>query len=262
MKTVAFVIHLERSTERQSSVRQIQGSCPIPTYTHLAVDGIALPEGEVAKHYVRSLFNPVYPFQLKLAEIGLFLSYRACWQRMLVENIDAALILEDDSELGDNFKDALYFAMDSIIDLGFIKFPVRKIGNERVVVDKLVNGQHFQLLEPLVVPLATDAQLISRETAEKLLNVTERFDRPIDTFLQMRQVSGQRVFVIQPSGVRESAASVVSTIHNRKKREMQWINREMKRLVYRMRVRYISWRNFGGDFDAANRRYVDSDTAD
>ena len=83
-----------------------------------------------------------------------------------------------------------------------------------------------ELLELLVVPLGMCAQLVSRAAADRLLAATSRIDRSVDTFLQLRETSGARVFTAWPSGVSEVSSELGgSTIHSRRKREL-WLKRE------------------------------------
>ena len=88
-----------------------------------------------------------------------------------------------------------------------------------------------ELLEPLVVPLGMRAQLVSRAAADRLPAATGRIDRPVDTFLQLRETSGVRVFTAWPTGVSEISSELGgSTIHSRRKREL-WLKREWDRFA-------------------------------
>ena len=240
MRSCAYVIHLDHSSERKECVERISVNCPVPTIVCSAVDGNALESSVVSMSNVNSLHAPTFPFPLRRAEIGLFMSHRSCWQRIVDEGVDAGLVFEDDAELGDDFGKILNFALDHIGKLGFIEFQVRPARGRFRIVATSEEVSRLRILEPQVVPLRTNAQLVSRDAARKLLAATERFDRPVDSFLQLRQVTDQRIFVIEPSGVSDSSvAAGGSTIHSKKK-QMPWLEREFKRFVYRARVRRMS----------------------
>ena len=61
----------------------------------------------------------------------------------------------------------------------------------------------LQLITPRVVGLQTTAQLVGRRAAQRLLDLTQKIDRPVDTFLQMHWVTGLKMQAIQPMAVFE-----------------------------------------------------------
>ncbi len=64
-------------------------------------------------------------------------------------------------------------------------------------------GQRVTLNHPSAPPLRALAQFVSNAAARRLLAVTERFDRPVDTFLQMSWITGVELLTFTPSGVYE-----------------------------------------------------------
>ena len=57
----------------------------------------------------------------------------------------------------------------------------------------------FSLVRPHSPPLRAIGQLVSRKAAERLLALTEPFDRPVDTFLQMSWVTGAPLLAFTPT---------------------------------------------------------------
>ncbi len=240
VKTVAYIIHLERSTAREQNLADLEAMCPVPTQMHAAIDGHKLKQSELTDVYVKGQHWPIYPFSLRPAEVGVALSHRSCWKRALDEGVDAALILEDDVKLVDEFETGFLSAIEHIQELGYIQFRVRPIRGKIRLVRNFGTVKQRQLVEPSVVPLGMCAQLVSRTAAQRLLKATSRFDRPIDAFLQLRNITGQRVYVMQPSGVEEISDELGgSTVHS-KIQKVSWINREFRRFKYRMEVRRMS----------------------
>ena len=88
-----FIIHLERATARLAQVRRLRQELPIAPSIMKAVDGASMT-GPQQAHYKRHLLRPSYPFPLRPAEVATFLSHRACWQAIVNQGLDAALILE------------------------------------------------------------------------------------------------------------------------------------------------------------------------
>ncbi|MCY4221318.1 MAG: glycosyltransferase family 25 protein [Thiotrichales bacterium] len=239
MKIKAYIIHLEKSSQRARNVRKIRDRCPIPICVQAAVDGSLLTDSDLTKVYQPRLHFPDYPFPLLPGEIGVFLSHRACWKKMMDDGVDSALILEDDTVLEKLFERSLEFALNHITSLGYINFNVRPIKGRSRVVATSGRENPMQILEPALVPHRTNAQLVSRQAGEKLLISSEQFDRPVDSFLQLRRITGQRIFMMEPSGISEnSGITGGSTIHNNK--QISWLDRKIRRFRYRTQLRKIS----------------------
>jgi GR25 family glycosyltransferase involved in LPS biosynthesis len=89
--------------------------------------------------------------------------------------------------------------------------------------------------------LGATSLVVSHGAAKRLLELTEKFDRPVDTFLQMSWVTGIRPRVIIPSGVNEISNRLNgSTIHIKKRTLLDTFSRNLLRPVYRLQVSMIS----------------------
>lgn len=254
MKTTAYIIHLERSVNRDGNLARMVSNCPMPAQVQVATDGNRLSRAEINEVYVRQLYRPVYPFEMRPTEIGIFLSHRACWKRMLDEGVDAAFIMEDDIGFDDNFGAGFGLAMQHIGDLQFIQFPVRQIRRRAMASTIVEVPGSVRILEPYVVPLGACAQLVSSAAAERLVRATEKFDRPIDCLFQLRNVTELPIFSVVPSGVDEISNELGgSTIHV-KDRQIGWADRELRRIAYRMNV----WRASRGYMRSARGVFRES----
>ena len=242
MNVVAYVIHLQRSASRMEAVRDLQDRCPVPTIVQDAVDGELLDDPFISHCYSRSLFAPKYPFTLRPAEIGIFLSHRSCWRRMIDEGADAALILEDDAGLSSEFDQAFSLASEHVHELGVIQFPVRNLRGEARSVLPPKGSSGPRIHEHVVVPLRAIAQLVSRDAAKRLLETTARFDRPVDTLLQLRNITGQRVYSMYSAGVVDTSSAIGGTTIHTGSKQGGFLEREVKRFIYRSRVRRLSRR--------------------
>lgn len=233
-----FVVHLARATTRRPLVDRLLQATPFDAEIFDAVEGASLSAAQHAAVYSQHpLFAPAYPFSLGAGEIGCFLSHRALWQTILDQDLDAALILEDDLAIGPQFAQAVRLAADHIADLGVVQFQVRPIADPATVI-----AQHggVQIIRPQVTPLRTSAQLVSQAAARHLLALTERFDRPVDTFLQMHWITGLPLACAVPSGVSDHTADAGGSTISRKTPLNQKLAREVKRYLYRRAVRRAS----------------------
>jgi GR25 family glycosyltransferase involved in LPS biosynthesis len=241
MSVAGFVISLERAAARRPQVERILQMCPIPCQRLAAVDGAALSDAELQAVYSPQLFRPHNPFPRSIGNIGCFLSHRRAWQRLLNDGLSAALILEDDVELDPGFKASLDFALKVFRPGDYVQFQVRDIGEGHPC---LVSDGYHALVSPVVAPLRTSAQLVTREAAERLLDTSQRIDRPVDAFLQMTWVTGVPIRIVVPSGIHEVSAAVGGSIISSEPRTIRdrfW--RGILRPVYRMRIALMSRRH-------------------
>lgn len=234
MDLIGFVIHLERAEDRRAQADALVARLPDTTLLP-AVDGAALAPELRARAFQPGLLNPRYPFELRPGEIGCFLSHRAAWSRLVASEAESALIIEDDMALEAGFADALTLARRHVAQLGYIQFQTRP-----VTAAEIDRQGEAVLMQPLLTPLRTSAQLVSRRAAERLLSLTEPFDRPVDTFLQMHWHTGLRLGVISPSGVTDRAEVVGGSTIGAKKSLVERFAREWHRARYRAAVRRLS----------------------
>jgi glycosyl transferase family 25 len=236
MNPQAFVISLRRSSDRVAHVQRMIETCPLPCRRWDAVDGKLLSPDEIADVYSPGLHDPRYPFELNRGEVGCFLSHRGIWQRIVDEALPAGLVLEDDIEWQPGFEDALQLAIDQVPTVGYVQFQIRL--RHRLATPYAASASS-QLIRPEVIPLGAVAQLITRGAAERLLEATEKFDRPVDTFVQMHWLHGVDVLIATPPSVREISAELGgSLIHVPKSRSSKWksLSREWQRYQYQRQL--------------------------
>ncbi|MFQ3328187.1 MAG: glycosyl transferase family 25, partial [Porticoccaceae bacterium] len=182
MKVEGYIIHLTRAKARLPQVKKLQASLPVTTHVIDAVDAQQLSSAQQL-HYKTNVHRPRYPFAMRQSEIACFLSHRLVWQALLDSDNDAALIVEDDVDVDQtHFKAGYALACDHLAG-GYVRFP--KNLNELPFRSIACMG-NTSLFYPAEIALGMQLQLVSREAAKQLLKATQCFDRPVDTFLQMR----------------------------------------------------------------------------
>ena len=239
MDISGFVITLERAVERRPQRDWILANTPFACEPLSAVDGAAMTESDVAKIYQRQIHSPRYPHALRRGEIGCFLSHRKAWQEIVDRELDAAVILEDDVTFeADKLRQAIDFLQTCMQPNDYIQFQVRELENN---YPALVQAGQHSIVQPRPVILRTTAQLVTREAAKRLLDVTQQIDRPVDTFLQMTWVTGVPVKMMLPRVVQEISQNLGgSTLGGRKKPWMEKLTREIVRPIYRAQIWYQS----------------------
>jgi GR25 family glycosyltransferase involved in LPS biosynthesis len=236
IRAEAFIIHLGRAEARKPQVDRLAATLPLPVNIVDAVDGLALGDGEIETVYRRHLHRPRYPFALRKAEIGCFLSHRKAWQAILDGGLDAGLIVEDDVEPDEQlFAPALELAMKTTRPGDYIRFPYRSHTDGGAEV---AEAGDITLVEPAHVGLGMQMQLVGRQAAAELLKATATFDRPVDTTIQMRWLTKIRILAVQPPAVRQIGHLLGGTVVQKKAKPLgEVLSREVKRAWYRLALR-------------------------
>ena len=225
-----LIIHLKRSLERKPQVRKLKKNLAYRTTVIDAIDG-SKSDNSFSKSYKQRLIRPHYPFSLRSAEVACFQSHRKCWQEILDRDLEAALIIEDDVDIiNREFTAAVELAMKEIKMGDLIRFPIKPREKPR---NTGVKRDNFSIFEPTLVGLGTQAQIVTYEAARRLLEKTERFDRPIDVYLQLRWKHGVRILTLWPNGVREQSSSLGGSLIGQERNNSDKLRRELLRPLYR-----------------------------
>src|SRR3984885_1686411 len=230
----AFILHLERASSRAATVQSLRAGVAIESEVLGAIDGARLTPQKVDQAYARRRFRPNYPFPLTRTEVGVFLSHRLAWRRIVDDALDFAFIFEDDAEI----EPAQFAALVEFVTLerqawDYVLLPAQPIRNGTPVASR--GG--LTLMRPGTPPLRAIAQIVSVAAAKRLLDRTLPFDRPIDTFMQMTWVTGQPVLVAQPSPVRDvSLKTGGSTVQRKSMGLVERLRHEAMRPIYRAQV--------------------------
>ena len=230
----AFILHLERATLRGPNVRSLSACLPLESEVIAAVDGAHLTPQELDKAYAPRRFQPRYPFKLTTTEVGVFLSHRAAWRRIVDDALDFAFIFEDDAQIDANtFAALIEFVTAERSAWDYVLLPAQPIRNGTPIAQR--GG--LRLMRPDAPPLRAIAQIVSLAAAQRLLDCTLPFDRPVDTLMQMTWVTGQPVLVASPSPVRDvSLKTGGSTVQRKSMSFAERLRHEAMRPFYRAQV--------------------------
>jgi glycosyl transferase family 25 len=233
----SYILHLARSSERDGLVRDLCAILPNAKVLP-AVEGSALTQDERDAAYQPSAIKPHYPFPSKAGELGCFLSHRKFWKTLVESDEQMMWVAEDDVAIS-----AVDFAtLEALVtphaDVNcLIRVPIR---NREKAKEIIAQSGDMQLVRPEVIGLTTAMYLIGRDAAQRMLDLTQPFDRPVDTFLQMRWLTGVDSLTVLNSGARSAAFDVGGSTIQTKKSVIQEIKRMTARATYRARVRKLS----------------------
>ncbi|NTS31944.1 glycosyltransferase family 25 protein [Phyllobacterium sp. BT25] len=239
MKTAALIIHLKRATKRGEHVEKLIKRLPIKAEILNAVDAMNMTPGEIDAVYARSLRKPYYPFELRPSEIACFQSHRKAWATIVERNLDAGLVIEDDVDIDDGpFAEQLALALEAIQPGDYIRFPRWTRGEHGTDIAR--NGT-CSIMQPRLPGLGMQMQLVGREAAAELLKATERFDRPVDTTIQMRWLHTARILSARPITIREIDFDLGGTVVQGKNKSFgARLKREILRPYYRVALNLYS----------------------
>jgi len=230
----AFILHLERAISRAANVESLRARLPIESEILAAIDGARLSSQELDRAYARRRFRPRYPFALTATEVGVFLSHRAAWRRIVEEKLDFAVIFEDDAQIDPApFAALIEFVAAERAAWDYVLMPALPVGSGAAAARRGA----LALVRPDAPPLRAIGQIVSRAAAQRLLERTLPFDRPVDAFLQMTWITGQPLLVASPSPVRDvSRETGGTTVQRRSMGLAERLYHEAMRPIYRAQV--------------------------
>ncbi|MBA0165890.1 MULTISPECIES: glycosyltransferase family 25 protein [Pectobacterium] len=186
----AFVVNLERDKIKRNKVESECRKAGLDYEIFNAVDGRVLGKNEIdAKvHHVSIKY-------LSKGEIGCSLSHQKIYKKILDDNIDYALILEDDVEISNSIGNFLdLFSKSDKKNQGdvFLLYPSGvKIINKKIKISK-----DFVFYEAYNSS-CTHGYIISKKGAKKLANINDPVILPADAWLWFYQISLLKVYSLE-----------------------------------------------------------------
>jgi glycosyl transferase family 25 len=161
-----------------------------------AVYGKDLHDIDIAKVYDPQTNLQKYDKELNLGEIGCYLSHVQCWQMIIEQQLDYALILEDDSILDPALMTVIQHINNLSADWDYIKLCHGR--KPKGIVKSIVLDERFSLSTCLKLPASTRGQCVSFAGAQKLLATAYPIARPVDIDIQFWFEKQLRCFVVRP----------------------------------------------------------------
>ena len=177
-----------------------------------AVNGSQLSTEELHSCYQPALNKKLYRRPLSAGEIGCYMSHRNCWVKIQEQQLDLALILEDDAEMSDQLS-ALLDSIEKIQqpwDIIKLCDPPKK----KVIFSSAQLNIDFNLCLYKKVPSRATGYVVSLNGAKKLLEARKHFARPVDDDMQFYWEYSGNIFGVEPSPIWNAASSLQSDIDN------------------------------------------------
>ncbi|MCB5226291.1 glycosyltransferase family 25 protein [Alishewanella sp. 16-MA] len=182
MRYKIFIINLARSPERyQQALAQLAQWPDLPVERIDAADGRVMSAADIAQYYSASANQRLHHKTLKAGEKGAFISHIRCWQQIVAQQLDFALILEDDF-LVDGDLPALLSAIAAVPTPWHLLKLAMPNKQQKIIASS--PGTPFQLVHFQKNPISAVAQAVSLAGAKLLLEREVPFGRPVDVAMQ------------------------------------------------------------------------------
>lgn len=233
-----FLINLKQSQDRLEQSTQRLGSQGVAFDRIDAIYGKDLSEAEVAEHYSETLNQEKFYRPLSRGEIGCYFSHRMAWQEIVDQQLDYAIVLEDDFKIvGDLHK--VFHALKQLNGQWDIVKLAAYNNRTRPIRYQAPLNEAFDLVVHNKTMTGCCAQAITLAGAKKLLAFSDKFGRPVDTDIQHIWETGVPAVSLMPyfieqdlsfdSDIGKTAAGIKFKKHFFKRKKQQvvekWHNR-------------------------------------
>jgi len=204
-----FVINLDSSPERYLHAEQQLVALGLQPQRFKAVYGKNLSQGEIDACYDKAANLRQFRRSLSLGELGCYLSHRGIWQMMLAQNIEMAIVLEDDIDVDPRLPAAIR-QIATLTGWDHIKLSDDR---DTPAHQKRQLAEGFALVNFKKVPNCATGYAITLAGAKKLLQ-RDKFFRPVDIDLQFGHELDLQLFSLMPYTIWPSSKfdSVINAI--------------------------------------------------
>lgn len=211
MRAPIFIINMANSIERWHTTIERLNSIGLEGERFEATVGKALSESEVAVWYDATKNKKRHHRNMTPGEIGCYVSHMRIWEKMVNENIEYCIVLEDDLHIEAHLGDVIQH-IDTLNHWDLIKLSDDRANpfiNEHALSENLTLGNYLK------VPNGCQGYAISLTGAKKLLK-RKPFFRPVDVDIQFHSEVGLNITGIKPYSVAEDLEfySDISAVNN------------------------------------------------
>lgn len=190
-----FVVNLDKDKDKKEKIKNECRNAELDYEIISAVDGRELSYNEL-----KSKVHPVSLNYLSKGEIGCVLSHQRIYKRILDDDIDYALILEDDVELSQDIKVFLKEFL-SVKDKNkgdvFLLYP-----SGLRFLNRRINVSHDYFFYEAYNSSCAHGYIISNKAAKKLIRINTPIILVADAWLWFYQISLLKVYVLNKELVR------------------------------------------------------------
>ena len=190
-----FVINLKDSVERYNYVKSQFDKLGLEIERIEGVDADSLTQDNIKEVYSSEKNRKTYVRPLHKGQIACYMAHVKAWKAIVEQDLDYAIVLEDDAKINGKFSKALKF-----FDSTFGRWDfVRVQSNAKLKrVFHSENMGDFSFVQYINTPGNTLGQVVSKSTAIKLVEGLLPFGMPVDTNQQYYYKIGVRIDSLRP----------------------------------------------------------------
>lgn len=186
-----FLINLDRQPERLARMETLFAELGLALTRLSAIDGRRLDVDEAARWQAPRPDGRT----LAMGETACFLSHRACWQRIVEDDLPAAAIFEDDlhvsADAGIFLKNHTWLPADA--DVVKIETKLQYARLDKAPASEIAGRGLYRLRSRHA---GAGGYIVTRSGAEKMLASSARLSDPVDQFIFNPALSSSAALVI------------------------------------------------------------------
>lgn len=204
-----FVINLDRAPDRLSFMEKQFAGLSLSFERLQACDGKTLTQDQIKNYYDAALNRRNFVRPLQPGQIGCYISHLTAWQKILDDQLDFAVILEDDVTILNNIEEVLETLARHVEGWSYIR--IQKGDRPRRILSRSSLG-NFELLEEFKGLAEMFGYALTKTTAQTLIEKRRHFGRPVDIDLQYTWETGIMPLDMRPWCIESSEHSRNSNI--------------------------------------------------
>lgn len=211
-----FCISLARAADRRRRMIARLENLGVDYEIVNAVDGAACDLSALGDRLQQDVARRHWGRELAKTEIGLYLSHYGLWQRFADEQVDVAIVVEDDADFSADF---LSVAGDVVRipydwDVVILHTQAKLTKNARTLC--AVGGGGYRVIRCAKRIAGTAGYLISAAGARKLLRHCHKINAPVDVAYSEWWRSGIKYYAVSPKVVIEDGSETTIGAYKKK----------------------------------------------
>ncbi|KXB31530.1 hypothetical protein AT959_07695 [Dechloromonas denitrificans] len=233
----AFVLNLERHTERRDAIEQQLKTREIEFEILSAVDGQCLSADTLDSVYSPSKTQAFLGRQLTKGEIGCVMSHCMALRRVVSDNLSAALILEDDAFISPMVKNIIDSLDGSILSGDYDVCLLTHVAKYSEWSSRQISGTE-SFLVPVVDAYLGSGYVVTNRGARRVIDYFSTIYHPFDYWNTFRRKRVIEVKAIVPYVIGQSELSTISELDEERRRISAGVSfgliESLKRVVRRV----------------------------
>ncbi len=195
-----FIINMPKDKERRSAMQERLDNLEMEGHFIEAVNGREMSDEQIEAVYDSAKRKRYFGRDMTKGEVGCLLSHRKIYEKMVSENIDSAIILEDDVIFEEDFKKALSGIINSPMKWEVIRFlgskKIYKRGCRKITK---VGDSRYQFARLPTAPGGAHGYLLTLKSAKIMIDHMQFNWLPIDTLQGRIWETGLETLVLYPA---------------------------------------------------------------